>query len=201
MIAYTLGDSLYLNITNRCPNHCSFCIRNYADGVDGYNLWLEKEPTTKEIIEAVGDPTGYKEVVFCGFGEPLMRLQVVLDVARHIKKNYPNVPIRINTNGLGNLINGEDITPYFKGLIDVVSISLNAENAQKYQEICNSDYGEDAFYSMLEFARKCKNHVPRVVLTVVDVPGVDVEKCRRIAEELGVEFRLRHFEGEDGEQA
>nr|WP_223156827.1 TatD family nuclease-associated radical SAM protein [Thermosediminibacter oceani] len=200
MIAYPIGDSLYLNITNRCPNRCSFCIRQLGDGIEGYNLWLDKEPTTKEIIEAIGDPSGYREVVFCGYGEPLMRLQVVLDVARYLKKNYPNLPIRINTNGLANLIYGEDITPQFKGLIDTVSISLNAENAQKYHELCRSDYGEDAFFSVLEFARRCKNYVPKVVLTVVDVPGIDIEKCKRIAEELGVGFRVRHYEGKDGEE-
>jgi TatD family-associated radical SAM protein len=193
MIAYKLGNSLYLNITNRCTNRCGFCIRQQGPGVGGYNLWLEKEPTTREIIEAIGDPTGYKEVVFCGYGEPLLRLQTVLDVARHLKKTYPNVPIRINTNGQANLIYGEDVTPQFKGLIDVISISLNAENAEKYNELCHSEYGEDAFYSVLEFARKCKNYIPRVVLSVVDLPAIDVEKCRKLAQDLGVEFRVRHY--------
>ncbi|MDN5301854.1 MAG: hypothetical protein PWQ60_1368 [Thermoanaerobacteraceae bacterium] len=194
MITYKLGNSLYLNITNRCTNRCGFCIRNNEIGVGGYDLWLEKEPTTKEIIEAIGDPTGYKEVVFCGYGEPLMRLQTVLDVAGYLKKNYPSVPIRINTNGQANLIYGEDVTPQFKGLIDVISISLNAENAGKYQEMCRSDYGEEAYYSILEFARKCKNYIPRVVLSVVDLPSIDVEKCRKLAEDLGVEFRVRHYD-------
>ncbi|MDI3481001.1 MAG: hypothetical protein PWQ97_656 [Tepidanaerobacteraceae bacterium] len=193
MIAYRLGDSLYLNITNRCTNKCSFCIRQTGPGVGGYNLWLEKEPSFREIIEAIGDPSGYKEVVFCGYGEPLMRLQTVLDVAAYLKKNYPGVKIRIDTNGQANLIYGEDVTPQFKGLIDAVSISLNAENAEKYQELCRSDYGEEAYYSILEFARKCKSHVPRVVLSVVDIPSIDIEKCRRLAEELGVEFRVRHY--------
>lgn len=194
MIAYKLGNSLYLNITNRCTNRCGFCIRNNETGVGGYNLWLDKEPTTKEIIEAIGDPSSYKEVVFCGYGEPLMRLQTVLDVARYLKKTYPDVPIRINTNGQANLIYGEDITPQFKGLVDVISISLNAENAEKYQELCHSDYGEEAYYSILEFARKCKNHIPRVVLSVVELPSIDVEKCRKLAEELGVEFRVRKYD-------
>jgi len=194
MIAYKIGDSLYLNITNRCPNKCSFCIRNFAKGVGGYDLWLEREPTTKEIIEAIKEPEKYKEIVFCGYGEPLLRLQVVLDVASYIKNNYPGIPIRINTNGLGNLIHGEDITPQFKGLIDVVSISLNADNAEKYDKICRSDYGEEAFYAVLEFARKCKNYVPKVILTVVELPEIDIEKCRKIAEELGVGFRVRKFE-------
>ncbi len=193
MIAYKLGDSLYLNITNRCTNKCGFCLRQYGKGVGGYNLWLEKEPTTGEIIEEIGDPSGYKEIVFCGYGEPLMRLDVVIDVARYLKKNYPEIPIRINTNGQANLIYGEDVTPRFKGLVDIMSISLNAENAQKYDEMCHSDYGEEAFYSILEFARKCKNYVPRVVLTVVDLPNIDLEKCRKLAEDLGVELRVRSY--------
>jgi len=166
--------------------------------VGGYELWLEQEPTAKEIIEAIGDPTGYKEVVFCGYGEPLMRLQVVLDVARHIKQNYPDVPIRINTNGQANLIYGEDITPQFKGLVDVISISLNAENAEKYKELCNPEYGEEAYYSILEFARKCKSYVPRVILSVVALPEINIDKCRKIAEELGVELRVRTYTTNEG---
>ena len=179
-----------MNITNRCTNDCEFCIRQYEPGVGGYNLWLDKEPTTKEIIEAIGDPTEYKEVVFCGYGEPLMRLQVVVDVATS-KKTYPSVPIRVNTNGQANMIYGEDVTPQFEGLIDIISISLNAENAEKYNEICHPEYGEDAFYSILEFTRKSKNHVPKVIISVVDVPTIDLEKSRKLAEELDVEFRVR----------
>ncbi|HHX23896.1 MAG: TatD family nuclease-associated radical SAM protein [Tepidanaerobacteraceae bacterium] len=198
MIVYTLGESLYLNITNRCTNKCGFCIRQYEPGVGGYDLWLEKEPTTKEIIEAIGDPSEYKEVVFCGYGEPLMRLQVVIDVAKHLKKTYPNVPIRVNTNGQANIIYGEDITPQLEGIIDTISISLNAENAEKYNDICQSEYGEEAFYSILEFARKAKTHIPRVVISVVDVPDIDIEKCSKLADELKAEFRVRSMDKEQG---
>jgi len=194
MITYKLGESLYLNITNRCTNNCEFCIRQKAPGVGGCNLWLEKEPTTREIIEAIGNPEGYKEVVFCGYGEPLMRLQVVIDVAKYLKKAYPNVPVRVNTNGQANIIYGEDVTPQLAGLIDVISISLNAENAEKYNRICHPEHGEEAFYTILEFTRKCKSHIPRVVVTVVDIPGIDIAKCRKLAEDLGVEFRLRSFD-------
>jgi len=123
-----------------------------------------------------------------------MRLQVVIDVAKHLKKTYPNIPIRINTNGQANMIYGEDITLQLEGLIDVISISLNAENAEKYNDLCHPEYGEDAFYSILEFARKAKNHIPRVVLSVVDVPGIDIQKCAELAEKLGVEFRVRSYE-------
>jgi TatD family-associated radical SAM protein len=198
MIAYELGESLYLNITNRCTNKCEFCIRQYEPGVGGYNLWLDNEPTTKEIIDAIGDPTKYKEVVFCGYGEPLMRLQVVIDVAKHLKKTYPGVPIRVNTNGQANMIYGEDVTGQLEGIIDVISISLNAENAEIYNEICHPEYGEDAFYSILEFTRKSKNHVPKVIISVVDVPTIDLEKSRKLAEELGVEFRIRSYDKKIG---
>lgn len=194
MIAYKLGESLYLNITNRCTNHCGFCIRQKAPGIAGHTLWLEDEPTTREILEELGDPTPYKEVVFCGYGEPLMRLQAVLDVAKHIKKNYPGVPVRINTNGQANLIYKEDVTPQFEGLVDTMSISLNAENAEIYQELCQSEYGEDAYYAILEFARKCKNHVTRVILTVVDLPRINLAKCQALADELGLELRVRHYQ-------
>lgn len=193
MIAYKLEDALYLNITNRCTNRCNFCIREKSPGVGGYDLWLKEEPSTKEIIQALGDPSGYREVVFCGYGEPLLRPAVVVDVAKYIKENFPGTTIRINTNGQANLIQGEDITPKLEGLIDIVSISLNAENADKYIKICNPEYGEEAYFSLLEFARKCKNHVPKVILTVVNIPGIDIKKCRDIAIELEVEFRIREY--------
>ena len=131
-----------------------------------------------------------QEVVFCGYGEPLMRLRVVIDVAKHLKRHI-GLPIRVNTNGQANRIYGEDVTPQLEGLIDIVSISLNAENAEKYNEICHPEYGEDAFYSILEFTRKSKNHVPKVIVSVVDVPNIDLEKSRKLAEELDVEFRIR----------
>lgn len=194
MIAYTLGDSLYLNITNRCSNACSFCIRNTADGVGGHYLWLSSEPSAEEIIQAIGDPSGYKEVVFCGFGEPLMRVDAVRDVAAYIKSRWPNMPIRVNTNGHANLIHGRNVVPELKGLIDVMSISLNAESAGKYVAMCRPRFGAEAYQAVLDFARECKGVIPKVVLSVVDVPEVDVESCRRIAEELGVEFRVRHYE-------
>ncbi len=197
MITYGLGESLYLNITNRCTNDCSFCVRRFEPGVGGYNLWLDKEPTTQEIINAIGDPTKYKEVVFCGYGEPLLRLQVVVDVAKHLKKTYPAVLIRVNTNGQANMIHHEDVTPEFEGIIDVLSISLNAENAEKYNELCNPEFGEDAFYSILEFTRKSKNHVPKVIVSVVNVDEIDLEKSRKLAQELEVEFKVRNYKDKD----
>lgn len=191
-VAYVLGKNLYLNITNRCTNDCLFCIRHTPRGI-GYNLWLKHEPTAEEVIRAVKDPAAYCEVVFCGYGEPLIRLELVKEVATWLKKR--GATVRANTNGHANLIHGRNIVPELKGLLDAVSISLNAHSAASYQEICRPVYGEKTYEAVLEFARICAREIPRVVLTAVKWPGVDVEKCREIAQGLGLEFRLRSFVG------
>ncbi len=194
-IAYPFEGHLYINLTNRCTNKCKFCIRFTPSGVDGIDLWLEREPTAEEIIEALKDADykSYDELVFCGYGEPMLRYDAILEVARFIKETS-TARVRINTNGHGNLIAGEDITPKLLGLVDVISISLNAKNAKEYNEICVCDYGEDGFYAMLDFARKAKDYVPKVVLSVVDtISQEDIEACRKIAEETGVEYRVRVY--------
>lgn len=195
-IVYKYQGGLYVNLTNRCTNKCKFCIRFTPSGVDQIDLWLEHEPSVDEIINALKDAgfTSYKEVIFCGFGEPLMRADAVLEVCRFIKAQDKNIKTRINTNGHGNKIAGRDITPDMKGLVDTLSISLNAENAKKYNEICVCDYGEEGFYDMLDFAKAAKDHVPNVVLSIVDVIGKDeIEECRKIAEKIGVTFRVREY--------
>ncbi len=194
-IAYPFEGHLYINLTNRCTNKCKFCIRFTPSGVDGIDLWLEYEPTAEEIIEALkkADYLSYDEIVFCGYGEPMYRQQAILEVAKFIKETSC-AKIRINTNGHGNLIAGEDITPKLSGLVDVISISLNAKNAKEYNEICVSDYGEDGFWAMLDFAKRAKEYVPRVILSVVDtISKEDIEACRKIAEEVGVEYRIRAY--------
>jgi len=195
-ITYELEDSLYLNITNRCSSHCSFCVRNNADGVmDGKNLWLEREPTIDEVIADIQryDISKYKEFVFCGYGEPMMRAYDVIAICKKLKAEYL-LPIRINTNGHGNLICGFDITSQLNGVIDSVSISLNAKNKQIYQELCRSDYGEASFEGLLDFAIKCKRYVPHVALSVVDVMcDNDIRACRAIAQKIGVDFKVRKF--------
>ncbi|MCL4514567.1 MAG: TatD family nuclease-associated radical SAM protein [Firmicutes bacterium] len=193
MIAYQLGDSLYVNVTNRCTNNCTFCIRRTSSGVGGYNLWLQEEPSVEEMLEAIGDPGRFKEVVFCGYGEPLMRVDEVIQAARALKEKY-RIPIRIDTNGQANLIHGRNVVPELAGLVDTISISLNAENAEKYQSVSHSRYGAAAYQAVLDFAREGKKYIPRVVLTVVDVPEVDIEASRRIAGDLGVELRVRHYD-------
>lgn len=196
-IIYEVGTSLYLNITNRCTNHCLFCIRNSQDGVGSdINLWLDREPTVAEILTAIHsvDVTGYSEFVFCGYGEPMVRAYDVIELSRILKRLYPT-PIRINTNGQANLICGKDITAQLAGLVDAVSISLNAKNAQEYQLLCLSQYGEAAFPALLDFAAKCSTYIPSVTLSVVDLmEKADIEACREIARQIDVGFKIRHYQ-------
>ncbi len=190
--AYVIGDKLYLNLTNRCPNRCVFCIRESEQGV-GYDLWLDEEPTAEEVLAAAGDVSAYREVVFCGYGEPLLRWEVVKEVARELKARY-HAKIRINTNGLAEAVLQRKILPELEGLVDTISISLNAADAEEYERLCQPALGQEAFYHMLQFTRDSKIYIPRVVLSVVQIPGFDPEPARKIAEELGVEFRIRPYQ-------
>lgn len=194
-IAYPHEGHLYINMTNRCTNKCKFCIRFTPSGMDGIDLWLEHEPSVTEIISALitAEFTRYDEIIFCGYGEPLLRADEVIETAKFLRKNT-DAKIRINTNGHANIAAGRDITPELAGLVDVISISLNAKNAREYNEICVCDYGEAGFDAMLDFAQKAKKYVPRVVLSVVDtISDGDIEECRKIAEEIGVEYRVREY--------
>ena len=195
IIAYPIGDSLYLNLTNRCTNACTFCVRTTTDGGMGYDLWIDHEPTVSEMVEDIKAKgiENYKELVLCGYGEPTERFDDMIEVVRQIKEYCP-VKVRLNTNGHANLIAGCDVTEKMEGLIDIVSISLNAPDAKRYNEICQCQYGEDGFYAMLDFAKKAKAFVPEVILRGVDVMDKDdIEKCRCIAEDIGVKFRVREF--------
>ncbi len=193
-ICYVLGDELYINLTNRCTNRCAFCVRDTEGGISkDLDLWLEKEPEAEEVMEDIKryDPSQYREVVFCGYGEPTIRLDVLIEVAKFIKKTYQSA-IRINTNGHANRIHERDVTPELAGLVDTVSISLNAKSREQYEKLCQCDYGAEGFDAMIDFAKKCKEVIPHVVLSVVDViPEEDIAQCRKIAEELGVAFRVR----------
>jgi TatD DNase family protein len=189
-IAYKIRDSLYLNITNRCTNACTFCVRFHTDYVKGHNLRLKKEPDIEELKEAIGNPTEFKEVVFCGYGEPLLRLELVKTLAKWIKDKGGRV--RINTNGHGNLIHERNILPELRGIVDSISISMDAHDEKTYNSICKP-LVKNAFKAVIDFIKEAKIYIPEVTVTVVDVEGVDIESCKRIASELGVNFRLRKF--------
>lgn len=187
-IAYPIRDSLYLNITNRCTNACTFCVKFHSDYVKGHKLRLDHEPAEDEIIRAIGDPAHYREVVFCGYGEPFARLEVLKHTARWIKERGGRV--RVNTNGHANLIHRRPVVGELRGLVDSISVSLDAHDEETYNRICRPLFG-NAYGEMIRFIRQAKEVIPEVAVTVVDLKGVDIEKCRRIAEELGVDFRVR----------
>jgi TatD DNase family protein len=191
-IAYQIRDSLYLNITNRCTNACLFCIRQKTDFIKGHNLRLEREPDFREVVDAVGDPLKYREIVFCGYGEPLLRLDLVKQTAGWLKEKKSWV--RINTNGQGNLIAGRNIVPELKGLVDEFSISLNVHDREAYDKICPSRFGSTAYQAVKDFAVECRRAGIKTTVTVMDMPEVDIEACRTIAKELGVGIRIRHYD-------
>ncbi|MDD2558782.1 MAG: TatD family nuclease-associated radical SAM protein [Desulfuromonadaceae bacterium] len=190
-IAYRIRNSLYLNITNRCTNSCTFCTKFQDFKVKGHQLKLEREPDTQEIIHAIGDPRGYEEVVFCGYGEPLLRLNTVIEVARWLKQYQ--VKVRINTDGQANLVHERNIVPELKGLVDSISISLNASDAQEYQRLCRSTYGAEGYAGIKDFIREAVKIIPQVIASAVTVPGVDIDACATIAAELGADFRERIY--------
>ncbi len=197
-ITYEYFSSLYVNITNRCSNTCTFCVRNKHDDVNGKdNLWLEHEPTIDEIKDDFlsRDLSKYDSIVFCGYGEPTMRFDDMCLIAKWLKTLVPELPIRLNTNGQANLICKRDVTPELDGLFSCVSISLNAETAEKYQKLCVSEFGGDtAFEAIQDFAVKAKKYVPDVVFSVVDIMSAEeIDKCRLIAEKCGANFRIREF--------
>lgn len=196
---YEFGDSLYLNLTNRCPNNCEFCIRHIKDGVSGNKLWLNREPTFDDLVEDISmyPLSKYKEVVFCGFGEPTCNLSMMSQIGPYLKRK--GCRIRLNTNGLSNLINNRQNTAaLLKKYVDVVSISLNASNAETYNEICRSKYGLKAFDAMLDFARECVAEGIETVFSVVDFIGdEEIAACKLLADEVGATLKVRETIYED----
>jgi TatD DNase family protein len=190
-IAYKIRNSLYINMTNRCTNMCVFCPREKRPVVRGHDLGLDREPNVGEIIEAVGDVSGLDEVVFCGYGEPVVKLPLLIEVAGILRKR--GVRLRLNTNGIGNLFWKRNIIPELKGLIDVISVSLNTSNPEQYMEICRPAFGDKAFPALLEFIRLSAAAGIETICTAVQYPGVDIDACRRLAESLGAQFKARRY--------
>ena len=203
-VVYEYNNNLYVNITNRCPNRCVFCIKfKWGMMYRGYNLKLEKEPSPSDVISMIDDmfkKRSYSEIVFCGYGEPLMRWDCVREICQSIRSGKcssvdKNIKIRINTNGMGNIINGRNILPEMEGIVDSLNISLNSVNREKWYEIMmpHREFEKGSFEDVVNFVIEAKKYVKEVVITAVDLRGVDVDEVRRFANSIGVGFRLRPY--------
>ena len=189
-LAYAIDRRLYLNITDRCTLVCAFCPKTRGDlHVKGYDLTLEHRPEADEVIAAIGDPRGHEQVVFCGYGEPTLRLKVLLEVAAWVRGF--DVPVRVNTDGLANLVHKRDVLPELGAVVDSLSVSMNAQNAEVYARHCQPQL-PGSYTAMLDFLRAAPAHVKEVTATAIDgLPGVDIIACERLAKSLGVGFRRR----------
>ena len=194
--AYPLDGNLYINLTNKCSNGCDFCVRNERTSYFGHYLWINHgDPTAEKVVaacNALGDLTKFKEIVFCGFGEPTYRMEQMLALCDYF--HAKGLKTRLNTNGQGVLINKRDIVPEMKGKIDKISISLNASCAEKYQKICRSQFGENGFGAMIEFAKACKRAGFETRFTLVDYVGEEeVELCKKLAQSVNVPLVVRKY--------
>lgn len=189
---------LYVNITNQCNCDCVFCLRQKKQMAEQSSLWLKREPTIEEIkSELKNAPWSLiNEVVFCGFGEPTLRLPELIAALKFVREFQPNIPTRLNTNGLGELAHGREIAADFEGLLDVVSISLNASTAERYFKLTRAEYGLKSYEAMLAFAEHMKAYVPKVVLTIVDHVNSEeeIERCRQICNTRNLTLRVRPYE-------
>lgn len=193
-LAYTIGNSLYLNITNRCSNDCSFCIKYNSRTFGDNDLFLDTEPSFDEIMAAIAAFSDFEEVVFCGYGESLIRLEMVKQVATAVKQHY-GTRVRINTDGQANLVHGRNIIPELEGIVDCLSVSLNASDAETYMRLCNTPFGAAGFTAVCDFIRLAAAAIPEVIASVVRLPSVDVEACKALALSLGASFRVRSYYG------
>jgi TatD family-associated radical SAM protein len=189
-ITYQIGNNLYISITDRCTLECAFCPKTHGDmTVKGYDLTFDHRPGSEEIIAAIDDPAAYDEVVFCGYGEPTLRLNVLLEVARHIKAGGGRV--RLNTDGLSNLVHKHDTLPELAQCVDALSVSMNAQNQEVYDRHCRPNL-PGSYQAMMSFLRDARDHIKDLTATAIDgLEGVDIAACEKIAQELGIKFRHR----------
>ena len=194
--AYALDGNLYINLTNKCSNACDFCVRNERTSYYGHHLWIRHgDPTVEKVIAAVngfGDLSQFKEIVFCGFGEPTYKVDEMVALCEYFHEK--GMKTRLNTNGQGNLINKRDIVPELKGKIDFVNISLNASCTEKYQPICRSQFGEAGFAGIIDFAKLCRKNGISCRFSIVECIGEEeVEACKRLAESIRIPLYVRKY--------
>lgn len=199
--AYLLDGKIYINLTNRCTNSCIFCLRNDKDDVCGKNMWFDNENFTaqdvikqfEEILKQVKNDC--KEVTFCGYGEPMLKLDILKEVAKYIKEKYPNVKIRINTNGHANFVYKRNVCEELKGLIDTISVSLNGADEKEYNELSQPSF-KGAYEEVKKFIKASSDAGIKTVATIVEgYKGrhINIEECTKIANELGATLRVREW--------
>lgn len=197
-IIYNLEGGTYFNLTNKCPCNCAFCIRSKGDAVgNAEKLWFDEDPSINDIKKAIDnhDFSTVDEAVFCGYGEPTCVLDNLIETAKYLKKIKPSIRLRLNTNGLSDLINKKPTAKQICESIDVISVSLNNPNNEEYDKITRNIFKGRAFDAMLKFTRECVECGNEVHMTVVDVISEEnIEKSRKICEEIGATFVLRSFE-------
>ena len=196
ILVYELDQKVYINLTNRCTNECIFCLRQDKDDVCGQELWLDSEDfTSEDVIEQLKKFNLSSEVIFCGYGEPMLKFEVLRQVAKYIKETYPEIKIRVNTNGHANFIYKKNVVPELVGLVDEFSVSLNASNSEEYDELSQPKF-ENAYEEVKKFIKCSADAGIETVASIVDgYKGrrLDVEKCREIAESLGAKLRVREW--------
>ena len=196
ILVYELDGKIYINLTNKCTNDCIFCLRNDKDDVCGQQLWLDDENSTAEdVIVQLKKFKLSSEIIFCGYGEPLLKFEVLKEVAQYIKNNYPQIKIRVNTNGHANYVYKRNIVPELKGLVDEFSVSLNGESSQEYNELSQPVF-DGAYEEVKKFIKACSDEGIDVVASVVEgYKGrhINLEKCEKIASDLGAKFRVREW--------
>ena len=192
-ISYQIGNALYPSINDRCTLECQFCPKTRGDlHVQGYDLTMDHRPTAREIIDSVDNPAAYDEIVFCGYGEPTLRLKTLLEVARELKKHH--ALIRLNTDGLGNLVHKRNILPELSEVVDAVSISMNAQDEATYNRHCQPQL-PGSYEAMLDFVRLAPAYIKKVTASAIHgLDGVDIAACRARAAALGVNFRQRELD-------
>jgi len=190
ILAYTIGDKRYLNITDRCTLRCTFCPKHRASPqVHAFDLSLPQRPEVEDVIEALGNPEDYREIVFCGFGEPTLRLKPLLEIADYVRQHGGRV--RLNTDGLANLVHKRNVLPELSGRIDALSVSMNAQNESTYQRHCQPAL-RGSYAAMLDFLQRAPDYIDDVTATAIDgLDGVDIDACKRLAEQRNVAFRRR----------
>lgn len=190
-------NKIYINLTNRCSCSCTFCLRSLKEFNEHNSLWLKEEPTVEEVKEEFMkyDWSSVAEIIFCGFGEPTMRLKDLTEIAAWLKSVHPDIPIRVNTNGLADLVFEKPTAEMWKGIVDTVSISLNSSDAQKYVDVTRNHFGLKSYQAMLDYAKDCQKYVSHVVMTVVDIIGKEeVAACQKVCDENGLFLRVRPYE-------